>query len=1534
VVCLLALASISVMPLVRSHAQPPPLTYTVTDLGTLGGATSRAYGINNCGSVVGESTIPGVSAPFHPFFWNGSTMIDLGTFGGNSGAAVRLSNTNFAVGSARTFLDELHAFIWHDDNGNNVADAGELKTVPALPGGLNAAANDVNDAAQAVGTSEVGVLLDAAFRWDATTGSQQLPTGGGISKAVVANGINNAGNITGIGNSNSGETHAFLYAGGVMIDLGRLPPNPGDPNLPAFSFGLEISEDNYVVGYSEFPSNNASKPQHAFIFHDTNGNNLRDTLPVDEMQDLGTLGGTNSVAYDINAGHDVVGMSNSVLGDRHAFIWQSGVMTDLNLLIPGDPGWVLQEARSINDAGQIAGIGTIGGQTHAFLLNPTGFSPSPCSPPATTVSSVSGSGVYNSTLTLTATLTSVAGPLSGKTISFTVDGSSVCGGGGQPACPTTNSSGVATVNITGQNAGAHPMVATFAGDAAFATSNAAGTLTVSQVSSTTTVTVSDAIYDGLSHGGSAVVTGAGGLNQSLTVSYTAISGTTYGPSPTAPINAGNYSASATFAGDTNHTGSTDSKNFQITQAASTTTVTVSNATYDGSPHGGTANVTGPGGLNQSLTVTYLGIGGTNYGPLTTAPTVVGSYSASAGYLGDTNRAASSDSKNFQITQATSTTTVTVSDAIYDGSSHGGSAVVTGAGGLNQSLMVTYTGTSGTTYNSTTAPINAGNYTASATFAGDTNHTGSSDSKPFQITKANQAITVNTHAPASATFNTSFGVAATGGGSGNAVTFTSSGGCSNIGATFTMTSGTTQCSVKFDQAGDGNYNAATQVVESVIAQKASQTITVNQHAPTSATFNTSFGVAATGGGSGNAVTFSSAGGCSNVGATFTMTSGTTACSVKFDQAGNSDYNAVSTVTETVTAQKASQTITFGTLANKAFGDPPFTVSATGGASLNAVTFSATGNCTSSGTNGSTITITGAGSCSVTASQAGDSNYSAAADVTRSFTISQISQTITFGSLSNKTFGDAPFTVSATGGASGNPVNFSATGNCTAGGTDGSTITITGAGSCTVTASQNGNVDYNAATPVSQGFSIAKALTTLGISSSANPSASGQNVTFTATVSSSAGTPTGTVQFKVDGVNAGSAAALNGSGVATFSTSSLATGTHSINADYNGDSNFNISSGSLAVGQTVGSIFQFSQTGYSVSEGQDFATITVTRTGDLTAPATVKYATSDATDVNFNCNPNTAGQIVGAASRKCDYHIAVGRLRFAAGESQKQIFISLVDDVYVEGAETLSISLSSPTGMNVGSPNIATVTIADNDTPGQPNPIDGTGFYVRMLYVDLLSREPDPGGFAGWVHRIDFCGQPGEPPPPCDRVTVGGVGFLQSSEFFDREFFVIRLYRSGLGRLLVYDDVPDIAFVSGFLTEAELELNKQELVAEIMSRPEFGGIYNGLGNSQYVDTLIQKAAVTLPAGVRDDWVNALNGATKTRAQVFREISERPEVSAKYLNEARVVSCYYGFFTRNPDGAYLDLLDRLDRGVITMSDIANVFINASEYRRRFGP
>lgn len=179
------------------------------------------------------------------------------------------------------------------------------------------------------------------------------------------------------------------------------------------------------------------------------------------------------------------------------------------------------------------------------------------------------------------------------------------------------------------------------------------------------------------------------------------------------------------------------------------------------------------------------------------------------------------------------------------------------------------------------------------------------------------------------------------------------------------------------------------------------------------------------------------------------------------AGDSGYT-TSSGTATLTVSQAGQTITFGTLSSKNFGDPDFAVSATASSSL-AVTFSASGNCSVAG---STVHLTGAGSCTITASQAGDSNYNPAPNVPQSFSIAKASQTITFGALLDKNFGDPDFAVSAT--ASSNlTVSFSASGNCTV---TGSTVHLTGAGSCTVTASQAGDANYNPATSVPRSFTI--------------------------------------------------------------------------------------------------------------------------------------------------------------------------------------------------------------------------------------------------------------------------------------------------------------------------------------------------------------------------------------------------------------------------------------------------------------------------------
>ena len=114
------------------------------------------------------------------------------------------------------------------------------------------------------------------------------------------------------------------------------------------------------------------------------------------------------------------------------------------------------------------------------------------------------------------------------------------------------------------------------------------------------------------------------------------------------------------------------------------------------------------------------------------------------------------------------------------------------------------------------------------------------------------------------------------------------------------------------------------------------------------------------------------------------------------------------------------------------------------------------------------ITGAGSCTITASQAGNGTYAPAPPVARTFTIAKAGQTIASRALAGKNFGDPDFNVSATA-SSGLAVGFAASGSCTI---SGARIHLTGAGSCTITASQAGNANYNAAAAVSRSFTITR------------------------------------------------------------------------------------------------------------------------------------------------------------------------------------------------------------------------------------------------------------------------------------------------------------------------------------------------------------------------------------------------------------------------------------------------------------------------------
>jgi hypothetical protein len=174
--------------------------------------------------------------------------------------------------------------------------------------------------------------------------------------------------------------------------------------------------------------------------------------------------------------------------------------------------------------------------------------------------------------------------------------------------------------------------------------------------------------------------------------------------------------------------------------------------------------------------------------------------------GNGNYNATSGDVSISISKATATIVVNGYTGVYDGLAHGATGTATGVGGVNLSAGL----------NVGASFTNAPGGTAHWMFTGGTNYNDANGDASITIAKANQTISVTTHAPASAIYGASFTVAATGGGSGNLVLYTAAGNCTNVGATFTMTSSSGTCTVHYNQAGNGNYNAATEVIESVNA----------------------------------------------------------------------------------------------------------------------------------------------------------------------------------------------------------------------------------------------------------------------------------------------------------------------------------------------------------------------------------------------------------------------------------------------------------------------------------------------------------------------------------------------------------------------------------------------------------------------------------------------------------------------------------------------------------------------------------------------
>jgi hypothetical protein len=351
----------------------------------------------------------------------------------------------------------------------------------------------------------------------------------------------------------------------------------------------------------------------------------------------------------------------------------------------------------------------------------------------------------------------------------------------------------------------------------------------------------------------------------------------------------------------------------------------------------------------------------------------------------------------------------------------------------------------------------GSHTLTAT-ATDVAGNTATTSRTYTVDRGVQTISLT--APGSATFGDPAVTVVAQSSAGLPVTLAATGACTLAGDDLTMT-GAGQCTVTASQAGTATYEPASESRTFTVA-KASQTITFT--APGPRTYgDPAFDLLASAS-SGLPVTFTAAGACAVADGRVTIL-GAGTCTLTASQAGDADRNPAPDVVHEVVVAKAAQVLTLDLPASATYGDADRPVSATADSGL-PVALTADGACTV--TDG-VLRVTGAGDCTVTATQAGDADHEPVTE-SRTITVAKAEQSLLLAVPSRVTYGVAPF-LAVSSATSGLPVTVTAAGACVL--RPNGRIAVVASGTCRVTATQAGDADHLAATPVVRTVTVAKA-----------------------------------------------------------------------------------------------------------------------------------------------------------------------------------------------------------------------------------------------------------------------------------------------------------------------------------------------------------------------------------------------------------------------------------------------------------------------------
>jgi|GEM_PF-1187038 len=783
----------------------------------------------------------------------------------------------------------------------------------------------------------------------------------------------------------------------------------------------------------------------------------------------------------------------------------------------------------------------------------------------TTVASSLNPSVFGQSVTFTATVTSGSGTPTG-TVQFAIDGADV----GTPVNLVAGATGTATANLSGVTtlaAGNHPVTATYLPTGSFTggSGSLAGGQTVNPASTTTSVSSSSvsAVFGTSVTFTAAVATVAPGVGSPSGTVQFAVDGINLGTPVTvaggvatsigiSTLNVGNHAVTATYSATGSFTGSTGTLPGGQTMTPAATTTAVSSGTNPsvfGQPVTFSANVTSPAGtvsgaVQFSVDATPLGAAVALVNGAATSPAIsslsVANHAVSASFAATTNFSASSASLTAPgqtVNKANSATALT-------------SSVNPSAFGQS----VTFTATVSATAPGTGTPTGTIQFKVDGTNLGTpVALTNGSATSPATTTLAVGTRVITAEYSGDAGFNTSTGTLNQGVGSnatGTAVV--SSTNPSVFGQTVHFTAvvsgngGTPTGTVQFTVDGT-NFGPAVPLVGGTATSRDTSGLAVGNH-PATALYS----------GDGS---FNASSGTLSGGQVVTATATTTAVTTSQNP---TTFGQSVTFTATVTSNAPGSGTPTGTIqfsidgAN--FGAP---VALVGGVATLATSALAAGNhpvaatysgatsfAASNGTLGGGQNVNAASSATALASSANPSTFG-----------ESITFTATVTSGGGIPTGSVQFAVDGTN--LGTPVTLDGTGHATS-----PAIATLASGNHPVTATYTPTGSFTGSSgTLAGGQTVNAAGTTTAVASSANPSTFGQSITFTATVTSGGGTPTGSVQFVVDGSNFGAPVALV-SGVATSqATASLASGNHPVTATYTPAGSFSGSSGTLAGGQAV-------------------------------------------------------------------------------------------------------------------------------------------------------------------------------------------------------------------------------------------------------------------------------------------------------------------------------------------------------------------------------